>query len=121
MDSHVFDLTKLFDADSYYRSGKCPWTFFAYPTTLADSRGLPPDEDVRQLLGELQFRGITIGVWMDPVANGTTYLACPKHEREQLGLVLRALEQQGLMENEFLTQRCERLFSSVKTDEGSPS
>lgn len=113
MDSRGIDLTKLFDADAYRQSGKCPWTFFAYPTALANSPDLPLDDNVMRLLGTLQDRGITLGVWLDPVANGTNYIACPVHQREQLGDALQLLEQEGVIERDFLVERCERLFASL--------
>ncbi len=45
MSSVAIRFNLLFDADADYQSGNCPWTFFAYPTSLAVERGLPPDLD----------------------------------------------------------------------------
>jgi hypothetical protein len=47
-----------FDAEAYWRAGNCLWTFFAFPSCLADDHGLPPDEDAKRLLVELRTRGI---------------------------------------------------------------
>ena len=52
----------LFDADEYRRSGNFPWTFFAYPTSLAVEKGLPPDADACRLLCDLQAREIDVAI-----------------------------------------------------------
>jgi hypothetical protein len=73
-DSNADDMR--FNAEEYYRSGDCPWTFFAYPTILADDRGLPPDDEARELLAHLQNRGLEVAIWVNGIANDTTYFAC---------------------------------------------
>jgi len=77
-----FDM--LFDADAYYRSGCCPWTFFAYPTSLADDRGLPPDDEACGLLAQLQQYGVEVAVWVNGIVNNTTYFACRLEDRYRL-------------------------------------
>ena len=53
----------LFDADEHFRAGKCPWTFFAYPTSLSVERYLPPDIEACSLLASLQKKGIRVSIW----------------------------------------------------------
>ncbi len=114
-----FDL--LFDADEYRRSGFVPWTFFAYPTSLAVEHGLPPDDDVCKLLAEIQRRGIDASIWVNGIADDTTYFACRKDDIERLRDALEELEDLGEIEMDFLRMRSDRLFAQVaeggRTDE----
>jgi FMN phosphatase YigB (HAD superfamily) len=105
-----------FDADAYWRAGNCPWTFFAYPTSLADDHGLPPDEDAKRLLVELRIRGIRVGIWANGIANDTTYFACPKEEIQRLHDALVVLEADGSFEKGFCCKRTDYLFSLVAQD-----
>jgi hypothetical protein len=109
-DSIRFDL--LFDADEYDRSGCCPWTFFAYPTILADDRGLPPDNEACELLSLLQKRGIAVAVWINGI-NNTTYFACRREDMHTLHDALQQLETQGMIEKDFCGVRTERLFAQI--------
>jgi hypothetical protein len=104
----------LFDADEYRRSGNFPWTFFAYPTSLAVEHGLPPDEDACRLLGDLQRRGIDVSIWSNAIADDTTYFACRKEDIQRLHDALLELENQGAFEKDFCNKRTELLFSILE-------
>ena len=119
MNADTVRFEMLFDADEYFRSGHCPWTFFAYPTTLADDRGLPPDADACDLMARLQQRGIDVAVWINGMANNTTYFACRKEDINRLSNALQELEDQGMIEKNFCLNRTERLFSQVRSDKES--
>jgi hypothetical protein len=105
------NIDALFDADTLHRKGECPWTFFAYPT---DSRGLPPDEDAKRLLAELQHRALPVAIWINGIGNNTTYFACRHEDRLRVLDTVTELQTQGMLESNFLAQRCEYLFSLVK-------
>jgi hypothetical protein len=105
-----FDL--LFDADEYHRLGFCPWTFFAYPTSLADEKGLPPDNEACGLLARLQERGIDVAIWVNGVAEDTTYFACRKEDIQRLHDAIQELEDSGQIEKGFCNERTERLFAA---------
>ena len=105
------NIGSLLDVDAYWREGGQPWTFFAYPTSLADSNGFPSDKDAIHLLAELQARGVRVGVWKNSPVEGTCYFACVREEREKLHLALENLESEGRFGREFLAKRCEELFS----------
>jgi hypothetical protein len=107
-----FDL--LFDADEYHRSGYCPWTFFAYPTSLADKRGLPPDNEACDFLGYLQERGIHVAIWINGISKDTTYFACRKEDIPRLNDAIRELEDSGEIEKGFCNERAERLFAAAE-------
>ncbi len=102
-----FDL--LFDADEYLRSGFCPWTFFAYPTSVADEQGLPPDKDACVFLARVQARGISVAIWVNGIAQDTTYFACRKDDIQKLNDLIQELEDTGDIEKGFCNQRTERL------------
>jgi len=106
-----FDL--LFDAGKYHLSGTCPWTFFAYPTSLAVERGLPPDTDACQLLARVQNCGIDVAIWINGIAEDTTYFACRKEDIQRLNDALQKLEASGMIENDFCRKRSERLFAAL--------
>jgi len=110
MDTGSIQFGLLFDADEYRRAGHCPWTFFAYPSSLGDDRGLPPDADACRLLGELQGRGIAVSIWINGIGNGTTYFACRKGDIQLLNDTLSDLESRGLFEKDFFRKRSEQLF-----------
>jgi hypothetical protein len=120
MNTDTIQFDKLFDADEHYRSGRCPWTFFAYPTALADDRGLPPDDKACELLGHLQKRGIDVAVWIDGIENDTNYFACRKEDMYILHDTLQQLESQGIIEKDFCLARSERLFA-LATKSTEPS
>lgn len=105
------DVDKLFDAAAYRRAGNCPWTFFAFPTSLADERGLPPDDDAKRLLAELQSRGLQVGIWANAIAENTTYFACPKEGIQRLHAALAELVEVGAFTKDFCAERSEHLFS----------
>ncbi|TWU44692.1 hypothetical protein Poly51_59610 [Rubripirellula tenax] len=113
-----FDL--LFDANEYHRSGFCPWTFFAYPTSMADERGLPPDNDACDFLARLQERGIDVAIWVNGIAEDTTYFACRKDDIQRLNDVIQALEDSGEIERGFCNQRTEQLFAASEKHRTRP-
>ena len=105
------NVANYFDADEYFRSGNCPWTFFAYPTNLADEVGFPPDAAARELFVELQKRGLRVGVWVNGIAENTTYFACPKEEIRRLWDTITELEKRGAIEKDFLSKHSDQLFA----------
>ena len=106
-----FDL--LFDANEYHRSGECPWTFFAYPNSVAVERGLPPDVEACELLGHIQSRDIDVAIWVNGIAEDTTYFACRKEDIQRLHSVLQELEDSGIIDKDFCSKRSERLFARL--------
>jgi hypothetical protein len=105
------NFAELFDAEALHRGGECPWTIFAYPTTIADSRGLPPDDDAQMLLAELQKRGIPMAIWISAIAENTTYFACRYADRNRVNDIIDELENLGMIEEDFLSKRSDYLFS----------
>lgn len=101
----------LFDADEYHRCGSCPWTFFAYPTSLADEHGLPPDAAACDLVAQLQRRGIDVAIWASGIAEDTTYFACRQDQIHRLYEALQELGTSGVIEKGFCGKRTERLFA----------
>jgi len=110
-DAIRFDL--LFDADEYYRSGICPWTFFAYPTSLSNAHGLPPDAKACELLSLIQQHGIDVAIWVSGIAENTTYYACRQDDMQRLTDVLNVLASSGRIEMDFCAARSERLFARL--------
>lgn len=102
-----------FDADKYFQSGHCPWTFFAYPTSLANEVGFPPDDEANQLFIELQQRGLRVGVWVNGIAEHTSYFACPKEEISRLHVTITELGTSGTIEKNFLSKHSDRLFGRI--------
>jgi hypothetical protein len=105
------DIEALFDATALHRSGECPWTIFAYPTDIARTNGLPPDHDVQMILAELQKRGIPMAIWVNGIEENTTYLACRCEDRPRVDQAITDLENQGILEKNFLADRSTRLFA----------
>ena len=113
MNDHSINFEKLLDADGLNASRQCPWTFFAYPTSLALPNGLPPDSEACQLLGEIQSRGVYVAIWVSEATENTTYFACNHEDRERLDEILKELESAEHLEQDFLAQHSERLFSGL--------
>ena len=114
MNADMINFDMLFDAAEYYRSGICPWTFFAYPTQIAAERGLPPDTEACELISHLQKRNIDVAIWVNGIDNETTYFACRKDDIQRLNNVLRELEEAEIIEKNFCGTRSELLFSQIR-------
>ncbi len=106
----------LFNADKYHRDGNSPWTFFAYPTSLAGEHGLPPDDEAVWLLGELQERGIPVGIWVSEIVENTTFYACPREDIQRVRDAVDERVKDGTLEIDFCARRSECLFSLLSTD-----
>ncbi len=113
MSANSINLDLLFDANEYHRSGHCPWTFFAYPTTLAVHQGLPPDDEACRFLAEVQARGIDVAIWVNGIAENTTYFACKKHDIQRLNALVEELENTMFGKN-FCSERSEALFALLE-------
>lgn len=111
MNSSPMRVDLFFDADEYYRSGVCPWTFFAYPTSMADDRGLPPDDVACSILARIQERRIPVAIWANDMATDTTYLACRQEDMERLRQLLVELEDAGEVGKGYLEESSGRLFA----------
>ena len=114
MNTDFVKLDLLFDADQYQRSGGCPWTFFAYPTSLAVEHGLPPDDEACRFLGEIQVRGIDVAIWVNGIADNTTYFACRGDDIQRLRDVVNELETAEWFGEKFSTKRSEKLFALLE-------
>jgi len=112
MSVNSVDLDLLFDAEEYRRTEHCPWTFFAYPTTLAVDHGLPPDDDACRLLAEVQARGIDVAIWVNGIADNTTYFACKRADIDRLNDLVTELEGTTFGKN-FCGERSEALFARL--------
>ena len=104
-------IDKLFNAEEYRRAGNCPWTFFAFPSRLADEFGLPPDDSAIEFLATLQAKGLRVGIWANAIGNDTSYFVCPIEDRQRLNDAIAELENNGTIEIGFCLKRTERLFS----------
>ena len=103
----------LFDAEEYYRMGNCPWTFFAYPTSLSDDQGLPPDTEACELLSRIQQYGIAVAIWVSQLVEDTTYFACRKDDAQRLNDLLNDFESSGANGFRLLSIRSENLFAQL--------
>ncbi|MFM2096835.1 MAG: hypothetical protein RIS70_3959 [Planctomycetota bacterium] len=100
-----------FDADAYAASGRCPWTFFAFPRSLADQDGLPRDPDARSLLAAIRDLGVPASAWVNAATPGTVYYACPYESRDALDDALLTLAARWRWGAGSLSQLSERLFA----------
>ncbi len=114
MDSNSIRFDLLFDAEEYHRSGNFPWTFFAYPTSLASAWELPPDIDACQLLATLQKRGICVAVWVSGICENTSFFACRKEYIQKLNGALKEIEVCGMNGMDFCITRSQELFALVE-------
>jgi hypothetical protein len=112
VDAKGVNVAQLWDADAYLASGKCPWTIFAYPASLADERHLPSDGESVRYLAALLAAGARVGVWYLP-ASQTVYFACPIEEKDRIESVVNELEQRGEFPENFARDHCEHLFQSA--------
>ena len=99
-----------FDPDAYAKSGRCPWTFFAFPRSLADEDGLPCDPDARSLLEAVRDLGIPASSWVSALTPNTVYYACPYESRKALDDALLTLATHGCLGSSSISQLSERLF-----------
>ena len=111
MTDSTVNLKSLFDAKAYWHSGQCPWTIFAYPTCLADENGLPADAEAQRFLAEIQRRGIQVGIWVNGIAEDTSYFAVPKEDIQRVHFAIQELEEAGVFEPNFCGKRSDHLLS----------
>ncbi len=114
MNGQQVNLKRLFDADEYWRSGSCPWTFFAYPTALAVEHGLPADVPVRRFLGDVQASGIDVAIWVGGIDGELNYFACRGEDAGRLLNVIRVLESSGEYGEAFCVRRSRELLSAAQ-------
>lgn len=112
MSQNFVNLESLFDAEEYRRSGNSPWTFFAYPTFLADADNLPPLADACRFLSEIQAREIEVAIWVFG-ANGTTYFACKRNDVRRLHHAIKIIELTGSFGPDFFARCSEELFARL--------
>lgn len=123
LEGTALDLSLLFDAEKYRESGACPWTFFAYPTSVAVAHGLPPDEMACRFLGDVQSSGIEVTIWVSLFGSDTTYLGCKAHDIDRLRSVLVRLESDPQYGRGFCEARTSALLSLADESgeaEGAP-
>lgn len=111
----------LFNADEYRRAGNCPWTFFAYPASQADERGLPIDKEACDFLGRIQERGIKVAIWVNGIDNETIYFACRKDDIQRLNSAIQELEDHRVIAKGFCHLTSERLFATSEKHTAEPS
>ena len=87
---------------------------------MADEQGLPPDDDACDFLACLQERGIDVAIWVNGIAEDTTYFACRKEDIDRLNDVIQELEDSGEIEKGFCNRRTERLFSASEKHRTRP-
>lgn len=63
------------------------------------------------LLAELQKRGIPMAIWVNGIDKNTNYFACRFEDRTRIDQVITDLENEGILEKNFLAARSERLFA----------
>src|SRR5690348_17212365 len=87
------DISALWDVDAHHRAGgKLPWSFFAYPKTLADEQGLPPDAEAVRYLWALHRAGVRVGIDKSPYMPDDIFFACPIEESQRLQAAIEDLE-----------------------------
>jgi hypothetical protein len=112
---HILKRDDFFDPEAYWQSGNVPWSFFAFPTCMADEDGLPPDDDARAFLAMLQSAGIHVGVWANtPSQNGLSLFVCPKDDIELFHRVTEHLQFAGASATAFCIQRSQDLIERGK-------
>jgi hypothetical protein len=107
-------LDLLWNVNDYIRLGSIPWTFFAYPTSIAVEHGLPPDVEACKLLATIQANGIQVAIWVNKTAKDTTYFACPYEARHKLHTLIEDLEFSKAIEKDFCRQHSDRLFRGTQ-------
>ena len=79
---------------------------------MADEQGLPPDKDACDFLARIQERGIDVAIWVNGIAEDTTYFACRKDDIQRLNRVIQELEDSGRIGSGFCNETTERLFAA---------
>lgn len=103
-------MLSIWDANEYWSSGEGgPWTFFAYPSRLANADGLPPDAQACELLKNLASRGLRVGPWTNAPTGPVAYLACHKEDIKAVSAAIRDL---GLQE--YCTTRSQELLGMIE-------
>lgn len=93
--------------------GETPWTIFAFPSQLADARGLPLDSEAKRYFEALRALGLEIRLWTQTEIPGTTYFGIRIEDREFAERCIGELERRGEFVPGFAEQRAEFLFASI--------
>ena len=79
---------------------------------MADEQGLPPDSEACDFLARIQECGIDVAIWVNGIAEDTTYFACRKEDIRRLNDVIQELEDSGEIRRGFCNEATERLFAA---------
>ncbi|MFG0252574.1 MAG: hypothetical protein ACF8NJ_06855 [Phycisphaerales bacterium JB038] len=106
------DRSTLFDADAYFRSGRMPWSFLAWPSEIDDSDGLPKDEETLRFLDLLQQSGVPLSTWRLPDEVGVphTWAVVRSEDSKLIVDALAALEESGAIPADYLNALTNRLM-----------
>ncbi|MEM1099825.1 MAG: hypothetical protein AAGH92_13690 [Planctomycetota bacterium] len=102
------DSDDFWDATAALKEGSCPWTFFGYPAAIADTNGLPPDDEACVLLRELRSQGLRVGPL---VIEQRAYFAYHFDDRSRVNAAIDAIGMQ-----QFCIERSLELYEAGAAD-----
>ena len=92
---------------------KTPWPIFAFPSHLADVRGLPLNREAMRYYEALRALGLEIQLWTQHEIPATVYFGVRYEDRKLVEQCTRELERRGEFAPGFAEQRAEFLFESI--------
>lgn len=116
MNEPPIDIDALYNIDFHYAEIGPAFSFFTYPTSLADEFDLPPDDHAIRLLQMLVDNGISAGIWTNSPVNGVMFFACLPDDVCKLFATLQRLEEQGVIVPDFLGIKTRFLMSLAGND-----
>jgi hypothetical protein len=108
--SGPIDLDQLFDPQPLYERGECPYSFFAFPLSIANQHGVPNDQQAQEYIAAVQADGVPVGIWLATPVEGTAYAVVRPGDIELLHRTIEQLADTRRFSNTFAAELCEKLF-----------
>jgi hypothetical protein len=111
MSTGPIRLEELIDAQALLARGEHPWSFLAFPPSLANEDGVPADAEAQEYIGAVQSEGVPVGVWVNTPTTDAYAFVGPTHIHA-LHDVLKSFRESGRFPEDYAKKLSDRLLGN---------